>query len=219
MLKSATAAAMALGLLSAPVMAGEFYTGTKSNSSRFDSTRVSTGTESVKANRNYKSEISGSSHKTFINVSATAENARNGQRGFSFIEGDSNANAALISTGNGIFGAGAGGGGGSTSSELDERDFSETTESSGGGEAVGFGALGQVSAAGGVGSEIDGMQGGGSETYLDGSLNASLEFGGANSKFKQSERGSSVYKMQGAFSEVRTEDGTKSSGGSVYSIN
>jgi hypothetical protein len=219
MIKSATAISLALGLLSAPVMAGEFFTGTRSNSSRFDSTRVSTGTESVKANRNYRSQISGSSHKTFINVSATAENARNGQRGFSFIEGDSNANAALISTGNGIFGAGAGGGGGTTESETETFNNETTTTSSGGGEAVGFGAQGQVSAAGGVGSEIDGMSGGGRETYLDGSLQASLEYGGARTEFRQQEDGRSVYKMNGTFSEVMTEDGNKSSGGSVFSIN
>ncbi len=194
MLKTATAAAMALGLLSAPVLAGEFYTGTKSNSSRFDSTRVSTGVESIKATRNYDSEIKGSSHKKFINVAASAENARNGQRGFTFIEGDSQVNGDLISTGNGGFIAGAG-------------------------QAVGFGSLGQVSAAGSFGAEIDGMSGGGRETYLDGSLQASLEYGSARTEFKQSEDGRSVYKMNGTFSEVMTEDGNKSSGGSVFSIN
>lgn len=210
---------MALGLLSAPVMAGEFFTGTRSNSSRFDSTRVSTGVESIKATRNYESEIKGSSHKKFINVAASAENARNGQRGFTFIEGDSQLNGDLISTGNGGFIAGSGGGGTSTESETETFNNETETSSSGGGQAVGFGNLGQVSAAGAFGAEIDGMSGGGRETYLDGSLQASLEYGGARTEFKQQEDGRSVYKMNGTFSEVMTEDGNKSSGGSVFSIN
>ena len=219
MLKKAAALTVALGFLSAPALAGSFRSGVDSQSTRFDSTRVSTGTESLKATRNYQSKMKGSSHKRFLALSATAENARRGDQTFSFIEGDSNANAALISTGNGIFGAGAGAGGGSTESETETFNNETETSSSGGGEAVGFGALGQVSAAGGVGSEVDGMAGTGDSSFLDGSLNASIEYGGANTQFKQSERGSSVYRMQGGFSEVRTEDGTASSGGSVYSIN
>ena len=200
-------------------MAGEFFTGTRSNSSRFDSTRVSTGVESLKATRNFQSQIKGSSHKKFINVAASAENARNGQRGFTFIEGDSQLNGDLISTGNGGFIAGAGSGGTSTESETETFNSEAETTTSGGGQAAGFGNLGQVSAAGAFGSEIDGQSGGGRETYLDGSLQASLEYGGARTEFRQQEDGRTAYKMNGTFSEVMTEDGNKSSGGSVFSIN
>ncbi len=184
-------------------MAGEFFTGTKSNSSRFDSTRVSTGTESVKATRKYSSSLKGSSHKHFVNASFSAENARIGGRGYVFVEGDSAVDADLVSTGNGVFGIGAGGGG----------------NANGGGGQGAFGNLGQVAGAGSIGSEIDAMAGIGGERYVDGSFNFSAERGNVDVSYKQSEKGSSVYKMNGTFSEVRTEDGTDSSGGSVFSIN
>ncbi len=203
MIKAATCAAMALGLLSAPVMAGQFRTGTDSQSTRFDSTRVSTGTESIKATRKYSSSLKGSSHKHFVSASVSAENFRQGGRGFVFVEGDSAVDADLVSTGNGVFGIGAGGGG----------------NANGGGGQGAFGNLGQVGAAGSIGAEVDAMTGVGGERYTDGSFDFSAERGGANVSYKQSEKGSSVFKSDSTFSEVRTEDGTASSGGSVFSIN
>ena len=203
MLRTATCAAMALGLLSAPVMAGSFRTGTDSQSTRFDSTRVSTGVESIKATRDYSSSLSGTSHKQFSSFSGSAENARFGQRAFVFAEGDTAVDADLVSTGNGVFGIGAVGGG---------------TPAGGGGVGA-FGNLGQVGAAGSIGAEFDGMTGSGSEQYVDGSFNLAAESGTVDVNYNQSESGASVYKMNGTFSEARTEDGTTSSGGSVFSIN
>ena len=194
-----TAAVLALGFLSAPAMAGEFFSGTRSDSSRYDTTRVTSGHESLKATRKFESKIKGSSHKHFINVSASAENARMGGRTFGFIEGDSEFNGDVIATGNGILGAGGG--------------------SLGEGGLGAVGNLGGIAANASLGSEVDGMIGTGGESYLDGSLQANVEWGSARTKFKQSERGDSVYKMSGTFSEVTTEDGNRSSGGSIYSIN
>lgn len=184
-------------------MAGSFNTGTNSQSSRFDSTRVSTGTESVRANREYQSEIKGHSNKRFVSASFSAENARLGGRAYSFIEGDSAANANLMSTGNGDFEISAGGGG---------------SPSGGGGQGE-FENTGRVAGAGSFGSEIDGMTGTGTEGYIDGSFDYSAERGNASVSFKQQEEGDSVYKMDGNFSSVDTEDGTRSSGGSTFSIN
>ena len=198
MLRTA-AAVLALTALSAPVMAGEFFTGTRSESSRFDNARTSTGHESVQSFRSFKNEIKGSSHKHFVNVALSAENGRMGSRSYGFIEGDSEFNAEALGTGAGIFGAGGGG-----------------TWNGGGG---GFGGLGDVAAAGSLGSEIDGMAGTGHERYLDGSIQASAEWGGAQTDFKLSENGNSKYRMNGDFAEVSTEDGNRSSGGSVFSFN
>ena len=194
-----TAAVLALGFLSAPAMAGEFFTGTRSESSRFDTSRVTSGHESLKATRKFESKIKGSSHKHFVNVALSAEGAEIGNRTFGFIEGDSEFNGDVATTGNGLLGAGGG--------------------------ALGDGGLGAIGNLGGLaanaslGSEIDGQAGTGTSRFADGSLQASAEWGSARTKFKQSERGESIYKMSGTFSEVMTEDGNKSAGGSVYSIN
>ena len=194
-----SAAVLALGFLSAPVMAGEFLTGTRSESSRFDNARVSTGHESVKSNRKFENKIKGHSSKHFINVSASAENARMGTRHYGFVEGDSEFNADLAATGNGVIG-GLGGSFGS-----------------GGGGAIGN--LGGIAANGSFGSEIDGMIGTGQESYLDGSLNANAEWGTARTDFELKEKGDTAYRMSGDFAETNTSDGNKSSGGSVFSFN
>jgi hypothetical protein len=194
-----SAAVLALGFLSAPVMAGEFFTGTRSESSRFDSSRVSTGHESVKSNRKFENKIKGHSTKFFINVSASAENAKRGTRQFGFVEGDSELNGDLSATGNGIIG-GLGGSFGS-----------------GGGGAIGN--LGGFATNASLGSEIDGMIGTGSESYLDGSLDASAELGTARTDFELKEKGNTAYRMTGDFADTNTSDGNKSHGGSVFSFN
>lgn len=183
----ASAAALALGFLAAPVTAGEFFTGTRSESSRFDNARTSTGHESIQSTRHFSNEMSGSSHKKFINVSASAENARFGTRQFGFAEGDAEIDASLIGLG-------------------------EVSTNWTGGEAQGA-AFGQL------GLEVDGMAGTGTESYLDGSLNANAEWGGANSTFKIRENGNTKFRSRSDFSEVSIEDGTRSSGGSVFSFN
>jgi len=202
-IKSATCAAMALGLLSAPVMAGEFFTGTRSNSSRFENNRISTGTESVKATRNYKSKIKGHSNKQFLSRSFSADGLRLGNRGFTFTEVDRSANAELQTTGNGDFDITAGGGGGP----------------SGGGGSGQLDNVGRIAAAGSLGSEFASIRGQGNEQFKDGSYNFSSENGAVNVTYKQSEDGRSVYTMDGNFSAVETESGSKSSGGSVFSLN
>lgn len=194
-----SAAVLALGFLSAPVMAGEFYTGTRSESSRFDNSRVSTGHESVKSNRKFENKIKGHSSKHFINVSASAENAKRGTRHYGFIEGDSEFNGDVAATGNGLLGAGGGGVGN-------------------GGLGV-IGNLGGIAANASLGSEIDGMIGTGQESYLDGSLDASAEWGTARTDFELKEKGDTAYRMTGDFAETNTSDGNKSHGGSVFSFN
>ena len=215
-----SAAVLALGFLSAPVMAGEFFTGTRSNSSRFESTRTSVGQERLSATRNFTNKINGSSHKHFINVSASAENARLGSRSFGFLEGEAEISqeaqgvvAGGIDTETVTTTEGGGllsglfsrrGGGGSTPTV--------TVETTADGNIAG-------AAASEADIQVDGMAGTGHERYLDGSLNASAEWGGARTHFNLSENGNSQYKMQADFSEISTEDGTRSSGGSVFSFN
>ena len=205
MLKTAAAMTVALGFLSAPAMAGSFRTGTDSQSTRFDSTRVSTGVESINATRNYSSSINGTSHKTFGSLSASAENGRFGTRTFVFAEGDTAVDTDLLTTGNGDFDISASGGAG--------------VGGVGGGGVGAIDNVGQIGGAGSIGAEFDGMTGQGSEQYVDGSLDISYEAGTATANYSQSETGASVYNMNGNFSEARTEDGTTSSGGSVFSIN
>ena len=198
MLRTA-AAALALTALSAPVMAGEFFTGTRSDSSRYDNARVSTGNETISSFRQFSNKMQGSSQKHFVNVSASAENARMGTRQYGFIEGDSEFNADLATTGNGVVG-GLGGSFGF-----------------GGGGAIGN--LGAIAGNASLGSEIDGMAGTGQEAYLDGSLNANIEWGDASSSFRLSEGGNTRYNASIEFTETSTTDGNKSSGGSVFSFN
>ena len=193
------AASVAVLSLSAPVMAGEFYTGTRSESSRFDNARVSTGHETISSYRHFSNKMQGSSHKHFLNVSASAENGRMGTRHYGFIEGDSELNADLATTGNGLVG-GLGG-----------------SFWGGGGGAIGN--LGSIAGNASLGSEIDGQIGTGQEAYLDGSLNANAEWGGAQSTFQLSEGGNTSYNASIDFAETTTSDGNKSSGGSVYSFN
>ena len=198
MLRSA-AAVLALTALSAPCLAGEFFTGTRSDSSRYDNARVSTGHETISSYRHFSNKMQGSSHKHTLSISASAENARMGTRHFGFIEGDSEFNADLATTGNGVVG-GLGG-----------------SFWGGGGGAIGN--LGAIAGNASLGSEIDGMIGTGQESYLDGSLNANAEWGGARSTFQLSEGGNTSYNASIDFAETSTTDGNKSSGGSVYSFN
>ena len=200
---TATAAAMALGLLSAPAMAGSFNTGTNSQSSQFDSTRISTGTESVRANRSYESEIRGHSNKRFVSASFSADGLKAGGRGYTFTEGSSSGQADLLSTGNGDFDISAGGGG----------------SPSGGGGQGDFENNGRVAGAGSLGGEISGMAGSGGESYVSGSFEFSAERGNASVSFRQQEEGDSRFVSDSNFSSVNTEDGTRSSGGSTFSIN
>lgn len=197
-IKTAAASVALLGL-SAPAMAGEFFTGTRSESTRFDSSRVSTGHERISANRTFENKLKGSSHKHFVNVSASAENARMGGRSYGFVEGDSEINGDVAGTGAGLFGAGGG--------------------SLGEGGLGAFGGTGRVSSAGSVGSEFDGMIGTGGESYLDGSLQANAEWGGASARYEQEESGSSRFSSTSDFASVSNSDGTRSSGGSVFSFN
>ena len=214
------AASVALLSLSAPVMAGEFFTGTRSQSSRFETTRTTVGQEQLSATRHFNNKINGSSHKHFVNVSASAENARLGSRRFGFAEGE----AEISRETQGVVAGGI--------------DTETVTTTEGGGLLSGlFGRRGggsstptvtvDTTADGSVGGavageadiQVDGMAGTGHERYLDGSLNASAEWGGARTHFNLSENGDSKYRMQSDFSEISTEDGTRSSGGSVFSFN
>ena len=200
MLRSFAAVAV-LAAVGAPAFSGEFFTGTRSSSNRTERTRTSVGNESLTAIRNFKNVVSGSAQKHYVSVAASAENARAGQRNFGFIEGESSADIEGQGAGSGLFG-GAGGAG--------LFPFSA-------GAVVG--GIGNVAASGQVGSEIDGMAGTGSERFLDGSLQASAEWGSANSNFRLTENGNSTYKMRADFTEVENIDGTSSSGGSVFSFN
>ena len=195
----ASAAVLALGVLSAPAIAGEFYTGTRSDSSRFDNARVSTGHETISSYRHFTNKMQGSAHKHTLSISASAENGRMGTRHYGFIEGDSELNADLATTGNGLVG-GLGG-----------------SFWGGGGGAIGN--LGSIAGNASLGSEIDAQIGTGQESYLDGSLNANAEWGGASSTFQLSEGGNTTYNASIDFAETTTSDGNKSSGGSVYSFN
>ena len=200
MLRSFAAIAV-MAAVGAPAFSGEFFTGTRSSSNRSERTRTSVGNESLTAIRNFKNVVSGSAQKHYVSVAASAENARAGQRNFGFIEGESSADIEGQGAGSGLFG-GAGGAG--------LFPFSA-------GAVVG--GIGNVAASGQVGSEIDGMAGTGSERFLDGSLQASAEWGRANSNFRLTENGSSTYKMRADFTEIENTDGTSSSGGSVFSFN
>ena len=200
MLRSFAAVAV-LAAVGAPAFSGEFFTGTRSSSNRSERTRTSVGNESLTAIRNFKNVVSGSAQKHYVSVAASAENARAGQRNFGFIEGESSADIEGQGAGSGLFG-GAGGAG--------LFPFSA-------GAVVG--GIGNVAASGQVGSEIDGMAGTGSERFLDGSLQASAEWGRANSNFRLTENGNSTYKMRADFTEVENTEGTSSTGGSVFSFN
>ena len=204
MLRSFAAVAV-LAAVGAPAFSGEFFTGNRSSSNRTERTRTSVGNESLTAIRNFKNVVSGAVHKHYVSIAASAENARAGQRSFGFIEGESSADIEGQGAGRGLFG-GAGGAG--------LLPFSTAAAA---GAAVG--GTGNVAASGQVGSEIDGMSGAGSERFLDGSLQASAEWGSANSNFRLTENGSSTYKMRADFTEVENIDGTSSTGGSVFSFN
>ena len=193
------AAVAVLAAIGAPAFSGEFFTGTRSSSDRSERSRVSVGNESLTATRNFRNRVTGSSHKHFVSVAATAENARAGQRSFGFIEGESSVDIEAQGTGAGLFGGGGGAG----------------LFSAGGG----FGGLGNVASTAQAGSEIDGMAGVGSERFLDGSLQASAEWGSADAAYTLTENGSSTYNMSANFSEIENTDGTSSSGGSVFSFN
>ena len=219
MLRSA-AAVLALSALSAPCLAGEFFTGTRSDSSRYESTRTSVGQEKLSATRNFTNKINGSSHKHFLSISASAENGRLGQRYFGFAEGE----AEISQEAQGV-----------AAGDINQ-DVTTTTE--GGGSLLGSlfgrrsggdnpsttvatnadGSLGGAVAAE-ADIQVDGMAGTGSEMFVDGALNGSIEWGGARTYFDLSEYGGSQYDMEADFSEIRTEDGNKSSGGSVFSFN
>lgn len=198
----ASAAVLALGFLSAPAMAGEFFSGTQGSSSRYEKTRTSIGSEKLTSTREFENELSGYSKKHFGSITATAENARYGGRSFDFIEGEVEINGQLQGV------AGAEGDDGEF--EVSVWPFSVETD----GEQVVAGA-----AAGEVGGDIDGMTGSGYERYLDGALSASYEFGYATASYEQEEEGTLNYKMEADFTEIETVDGVKSNSGSVFSFN
>ena len=198
MLRSFAAVAV-LAAIGAPAFSGEFFTGTRSSSDRSERSRTSVGNESLTATRNFRNVVSGSSHKHYVSIAATAENARAGERTFGFIEGESSADIEAQGTGAGLFGGGGGAG----------------LFSAGGV----FGGIGTVASTAQTGSEIDGMAGTGSERFLDGSLQASAEWGSADATFNLTENGSSTYNMSANFTEIENTDGTNSAGGSVFSFN
>lgn len=187
----ASALSVALLGISSPAFAGEFFTGTRNQSSRFDNIRSATGHETLTSNRRFVNRMKGSSQKHFVNLSLSAENAQNGIRTYGFIERDAELNAEGTTNGGGIFGGGPGG----------------------------FGGLGDLASASSIGSDINTQIGIGTERYLDGSLNASLEWGSANSRYNLRERGNTRFTSTSDFSEVITEDGHRTSGGSVFSFN
>ena len=198
MLRSVAAVA-ALAAVGAPAFSGEFFTGTRSSSSRTERTRTAVGNESLTAIRNFKNVVSGSAQKHYLSIATSAENARAGQRSFGFIEGESSADIEGQGAGTGLFG-GAGGAGLFSAGGL-------------------ISGIGNVAASAQAGSEIDGMSGLGSERFFDGSLQATAEWGSASSNFRLTENGSSTYRMRANFTEVENTDGTSSIGGSVFSFN
>jgi len=227
MKKRALLAALPVLALAAPSMAGEFFSGTRSDSSRYEMTRTSVGSETISADRMYSNVVHGSAHKQYANLSASAENARIGEREYSFLEGDAEINGQLqgqaarslaedsatasltdVSTSNtgGLFGFLFGGS--SLTSTVTGTASSDSTE----GEIAG-------AAAGELGIEVDGMLGQGAEYYVDGSVDIAGEVGSQRVNYRLTESGSSQYDSDADFTEVMTQDGTKASGGSVFSFN
>lgn len=202
MLRQVAAAGCLLAFSATGALAGEFFSGTKSDSTRFDRTRTSVGSEQLRSTREYENSLEGQSHKHFGSISVSAENLRVGERNYKFIEGDAEINAAAA----GVFASEGDDG----EFEVSAWPFSVETD----GEQVAA-----VAGAGEVGVEIDGMKGWGSEYYLDGSGSLSYEFGRAGVEFEQEESGELTYSMKADFTEVETVDGTRTSAGSVFSFN
>jgi hypothetical protein len=98
-MKKIALSAAGLMLLAPGAMAGEFFSGTRSDSNRYESTRTATGSESIKAIRNFDNKIEGSSHKQFGSVTASAENARLGGRRYGFVEGEAEIDGQLQGVG------------------------------------------------------------------------------------------------------------------------
>ena len=98
-MKSIALGAAGLLLIAPSAMAGEFFSGTRSDSNRYETTRTSTGHESVRAYRSFENNIDGHSQKHFGSVTATAENARLGSRSYGFVEGEAEIDAQVLGVG------------------------------------------------------------------------------------------------------------------------
>ena len=209
------AASVALLALSAPVMAGEFRSGTYSESGSSRSTRnILSGVESVDSTRTFSNVITGSSNVDTVSFSATADNARVFGQGYAFATGD-------------ISAQGSTGGGGALELE-GETEFTGDLPSFLGAlfgqdveGTIGTGIAGQggggATAQGSL--DVDGRAGLGREVGLDGSLDFSFQEGNQSISYGLNESGTTDYDMQQTFNETTVSDNSNASGGSVFSFN
>lgn len=211
----ASAAALALGFLAAPVMAGEFRSGTYSESGSSRSTRnILSGVESVDSTRTFSNVITGNSSVNTVSFSGTADNARLFGQGYAFATGDISAQGST------------GGGGaleleGETAFTGDLPSFLGALFGQDVEGTIGTGIAGQggggATAQGSV--DVDGRAGLGREIGLDGSLDFSFQRGTQDIAYGLNESGETEYSMQQTYNETTVSDDSTASGGSVFSFN
>ncbi len=210
-----SAAVLALGFLSAPVMAGEFRSGTYSDAGSSRTTRnVLSGVESLDSTRSFTNVVTGNSQVNTVSFSGSADNARLFGQGYAFATGD-------------ISAQGSAGGGGALSLEGDTVFTGDLPSFLGAlfGQdvqgTIGTGIAGQggggATAQGSV--DVDGRAGLGREIGLDGSLDFSFQEGSQDIAYGLNESGSTDYSMQQTYSETTVSDDSTASGGSVFSFN
>jgi hypothetical protein len=215
MLRQVAAAGCLLALSATGALAGEFRSGTYSDSGSSRTVRnVFSGSESVDSTRTFSNVITGSSQVDTVSFSATADNARVFRQEYGFATGD-------IS---GQFGSAAAG---DVSVEGDTEFTGDLPSFLGAlfGQEV-EGTISNTLAAGAnagaisQGSlDIDGRLGTGEEIGLDGSIDISFQEGSQSISYGLNESGTTEYEMEQTYSETTVRDSETASGGSVFSFN
>jgi hypothetical protein len=215
MLRQVAAAGCLIALSATGALAGEFRSGTYSDSGSSRTVRnVFSGTESVDSTRTFSNVITGSSKVDTVSFSATADNARLFKQHYGFATGDVS----------GQFGSAA-------AADVAVEGDTEFT-----GDLPSFlgalfgkdveGTINTELAAGAAGGtitqgslDIDGRVGRGREIGLDGSLDFSFQEGSQSISYGLNESGTTKYEMEQSYSETTVRDSETASGGSVFSFN
>lgn len=215
MLRQVAAAGCLIALSATGALAGEFRSGTYSDSGSSRTVRnVFSGNESVDSTRTFSNVITGSSQVDTKSFSATADNARVFKQEYGFATGD-------IS---GQFGSAAAGDlsvEGETEFEGDLPSFLQSLF----GKDVEGTISNSLAAGANAGTitqgslDIDGRVGTGREIGFDGSIDISFQEGSQSISYGLNESGTTEYDMEQSYSETTVRDSSTSSGGSVFSFN
>ena len=215
MLRQVAAAGCLIALSATGALAGEFRSGTYSDSGSSRTVRnVFSGTESVDSTRTFSNVITGSSKVDTVSFSATADNARLFKQHYGFATGDVSGNYGTSSAGDlavegetefegdlpSVFGA------------LFGKNVEGTINTSLAADAA-AGTISQGSL------DVDGRVGRGREIGLDGSIDISFQEGSQSISYGLNESGETSYEMEQTYSETTVRDSHTSSGGSVFSFN